>query len=240
MEYQKAVAEARQLRKRSEEDQWRLAQLTYEQVESGVTRTRWAEDIGYSSPHAGRLYTVWQQYGDRADRPSFYECYERVKEPGKYEGQEDISSRHQASARAAVRNMEPEQRAEIVREALEDPVVAEHVVRDNHARAQISRSERKVDDERQTTAKERYELEYPQSVEIGDMIDLEHALSKARIAAEDALSAADRLEVRGWPENSRERAAVLAQRAATAVELVQAKVGTSIDEELAALMEGER
>src|SRR6266487_2245779 len=57
--YEKAVAEARRLVKRSEEDQWRLAELTWEQVEGGKSRAQWARDVGVGRTSVMRWYKIW-------------------------------------------------------------------------------------------------------------------------------------------------------------------------------------
>jgi len=59
MTYADAVTEARTLVKRSEADQWRLAELTWEQVTTGGTRRQWSKDIGTSERWAGVLYRAW-------------------------------------------------------------------------------------------------------------------------------------------------------------------------------------
>lgn len=75
--YEAAVAEARILVKRSEADQWRLAELTWEQIEAGKSRREWARDIDIHNSHATRLYLVWQKYGaaGRDTRPSYTDAY---------------------------------------------------------------------------------------------------------------------------------------------------------------------
>src|SRR5437867_3647381 len=78
MKYGDAVKEARTLVKRSEGDQWRLAQLTWEQVEAGKTRNLWASDIGISASHAARLYQVWAKWHNRSTRPTFRDAMDEV------------------------------------------------------------------------------------------------------------------------------------------------------------------
>jgi len=78
MKYGDAVKEARTLVKRSEGDQWRLAQLTWEQVEAGKTRNQWATDIGISGSHASRVYQVWAKWRNRSTRPSFSDAIDEL------------------------------------------------------------------------------------------------------------------------------------------------------------------
>jgi hypothetical protein len=238
MEYKEAVAEARRLVRRSEEDQWRLAELTWEQVEAGRSRRQWAQDIGVSADTTERLYKVWARWSadNVGTRPRFADAWAGEKLPAVLEGH---ATARQENARQAVRNMPPEQKAEVVREALAEPEVAERIVRDTPTRAQLSRAEDKVDREMQHTAKERYELNNPRSVQIGAYADLSYALTKARTALEDAREAADTLAANQWPDRSRENAEVLGQRVHAALELYWATVrGEQLDAELQALLEG--
>lgn len=129
MEYQAAVAEARTLVKRSEDDQWRLAELTYEQVESGISRRQWAQDIGVVAQHVSTLYRVWDQYGDQQldAQPKFADVYARIHTPGRYaEGGDQEGGHYIGQAVRTVRDLPPERKAEVIREALADPEVAKH------------------------------------------------------------------------------------------------------------------
>jgi preprotein translocase subunit SecD len=242
MEYKEAVAEARQLVKRSEEDQWRLAQLTWEQMrQNGVSARRWAEDVGIAShSYVSGLARVWERHGHLgAQRPRFAEAIREAHRPGEVAQEEEHGSAYQAQARQAVRNMPPEQKAEVVREALQDEQVAERVVRDTPTRARLAQTEHRIDREQQETARERYELAEPRSVQIGAMADLEYAAAKARQAFEDVREAADKLAAYNWPDDNRERSEALVQRAMAAGELALAAIrGQDLDEELKALVEG--
>lgn len=79
-QYQASVAEARMLVKRSEADQWRLAQLTWEVVEGGMSRKQWAHAIGVDPSYAGRLYQMWeaQEGVDAVNRPLFSDAYREL------------------------------------------------------------------------------------------------------------------------------------------------------------------
>jgi hypothetical protein len=231
MEYQAAVAEARQLVKRSEQDQWRLAELTWEQVDAGRSIGQWATDIGVSRRTVSGWRAIWTRWGMQPlhSRPPWSEAYQQVNPSGATPDSVD----------RAVRNMPPEQKAEVVREALAEPEVAERVVRDTPTRVHLAKAEHKADREQQETARERYELAEPRSVQIGARADLGYALTKARTALEDAREAADKLAAYGWPDNSRDEAQVLGQRVHAALELYWATVrGEKLDEELRALVEG--
>jgi hypothetical protein len=81
MTYDQAVARGRFLVKRSEADQWELAELTHDRTtgEDAVQLKVWAAAIGISQPHASRLRAVWEQFGEIVGRQSFSDCYTRVK-----------------------------------------------------------------------------------------------------------------------------------------------------------------
>lgn len=134
MRYEDAVAEGRRLVKRSEADQWRLAELTWEQVEAGKSMRQWARDIGVSYSHVNALYHVWDKLindhlGDQ--RPTFADVYNIVR--GRAAQVEEHGSQYAAEARAAVRNMPPEKKAQVARELLAEPEVADKLAVDGEA-----------------------------------------------------------------------------------------------------------
>ena len=81
MNYRKNVAEGRSLVKRSEADQWRLAELTAEVLANGRTTREWGADIGISHVHASYLAKLWKQYGgvNQVNRPTFANAYAEAK-----------------------------------------------------------------------------------------------------------------------------------------------------------------
>ena len=121
MNYKDAVAEGRRLVKRSEQDQWRLAELTWEQVQAGNTRNQWGRDIGISGRYAATLYNMWERWGtvNFSSRPPFTEAYKIAT--GLAEQIEKYGSEHAAKTRAAIRNMTPSEKAEVTEELLEEP-----------------------------------------------------------------------------------------------------------------------
>ena len=133
--YTDAVAEARQLVKRSEEDQWRLAELTWEQVETGKSQRQWAKDIGVSPSHSRYLYKVWAEFGAHRDAQSFAEAYNAML--GRDSDVEEHGSQYAANAARAIRNMPPERKAEMAAELLAEPEVAAQVIDDPKARATV-------------------------------------------------------------------------------------------------------
>lgn len=117
-QYQVAVDEARVLVKRSKEDQWRLAQLTWEQVQAHVTRAQWAQDVGLHPTYVGRLYSLWNKWRTytESSRPDFNEAYLEISP----------YSAHQPQ----LRNQSVTDQAKAVQEALSNPEVAKKVFSD--------------------------------------------------------------------------------------------------------------
>jgi len=127
VQYQQAVAEARRLVKRSDEDQWQLAQLTYEQVQAGKSAVQWARDTGMSEVRAKALVRVWRRWGSAqvADGPSFTEAYDRVNNPSLY-SENRTGTPWQEQVKQGTRGLPVEQKAEVARQLLADERVAFH------------------------------------------------------------------------------------------------------------------
>jgi hypothetical protein len=140
VKYTDAVSEARQLVKRSEADQWRLAELTWEQVESGRTIKDWAADIGVSKRTASAWKAVWTRWRmqELHVRPAWAEAYEQVNPTGA----------KPESVDRAIRNMPPEKKAAVVREALADPEITRQIMSDPDTRATVQRADRERVEER--------------------------------------------------------------------------------------------
>lgn len=144
MAYRNDVAEAKRLVKRSEEDQWRLAELTWTNVnEKGTTRTQWAKDVGISSSHANRLCKVWERYSSTATKPKFWDAYEKFTGHGedatKQSSRADSGIKH-ASPRAIVREIK--RRPEVRRALAESDTFLE--VREERAGIDTSKAGRKA------------------------------------------------------------------------------------------------
>jgi hypothetical protein len=122
-QYQAAVVEARTLVKRSEEDQWRLAQLTWEQAPE-VGFKQWAEDIGVHISYARRLSAIWQSHrkDDVSSRLPFNEAYKEVSPASAYQTPLDRQS--------------VTEKAVAIQEALKDPEVASKVFSDSGTKSQ--------------------------------------------------------------------------------------------------------
>lgn len=130
MTYEQAVSEARTLVKRSDEDQWRLAQLTWEQVKAGKSRAQWARDIGVGVDHAEDLYAIWNRWKgvDPPHRPRFNSALEERDPSRSYQG------KLQRGARRALAD------PEAVRQAIKDnPEVARAVAGDPQALSAMQR-----------------------------------------------------------------------------------------------------
>lgn len=121
MNYRKAVTEGRSLVKRSESDQWRLAELTTHVLAEGREGKQWAADIGVSASHVSRLGKVWAKYGLVVphNRPTFANAYaEATGMPV------ERSERRLAEATSNIRKATPERQHQVARELVSDPAVA--------------------------------------------------------------------------------------------------------------------
>lgn len=123
MKYNDRVKEAQTLVKRSEEDQWRLAELTWQALhEDGKTQAEWAKDIGTGQPHVAKLAKVWERYSQGINRPAFRDAYAEAKglpvDPHERREMED-----QATVRKELAKASPERKRELVHELLNDPEV---------------------------------------------------------------------------------------------------------------------
>lgn len=128
--YKDAVTEAQRLVKRSEADQWRLAELTWEQVEEGISRRDWARDVGVNETTAQRWYKVWDlkiNMLESGSDISYSDAWNRVI------GRVDANY-----GAAEIRKATPERKAEIARELLAEPEIADAVVADPKT-AQVTR-----------------------------------------------------------------------------------------------------
>lgn len=158
--YNEAVAEARTLVKRSENDQWRLAELTWDQIEAGATRSQWAKDTGVSIAHVARYYRIWARWGfDLEVRPSFNEAYMVIRE-GVDDPEEARRITYERQALGPIRNMPPERKAEVARELLADPEVADKALNTPEARTPGSAASKAVGNvARATMNRQQAELE---------------------------------------------------------------------------------
>jgi len=207
MQYQEAVQEARQLVKRSEDDQYRLAELTWEQVEGGIAKKQWARDIGRSPKYVRVLYKVWAEYGGGDTRPPFSEAYERCNSPERYEGveAEDLwKTAHQENARGAIRNLPPERKAEVARELVADlpaqtkaevtrellaePKVAEVAMRDDETSVNVAAARAKHVQQRNERQDEAARIRAPELYDASDLAEvgnnLAHISSRLELLAQ--------------------------------------------------------
>lgn len=131
MNYGKAVAEARRLIKQSEQDQWRLAELTWEQVDAGVSKAQWARDIGTDPRHVRALHIMWERWsGARApDRPSATEAYLMAREQAET-AEEAQQVKVDRRASSEIRRASPEVRLGTFRELARDPIIQQKLAHD--------------------------------------------------------------------------------------------------------------
>jgi hypothetical protein len=131
MQYQEAVTEFHRLDNEIESDQWRQAQLTWENSAPDGTRdgrqslSSWARDVGKDRSWIGRLWRMWSDHGDRSpqDLPPFAETY-RLYSTGFDDPEEALRYNQERRTLADVRNLQPERKAQVARELLADPDVA--------------------------------------------------------------------------------------------------------------------
>lgn len=241
MQYQEAVTEARALVKRSEDDQWRLAQLTYEQVEAGKSRRQWAKDVGVHSSTADRWYLMWERWGagQAGIMPKFQDAYSALRSGDGVEPEEAPSVRHQEMARGAIRNMPPEQKAEVARELLAEPTVAREVVRDPRTSSIVSEAQTRERVEREQRVERMAQEHSPGAREHEKFLTARHLLHNAR--SNVALSLDSGREANLNDPQRRDLENDLADLEA-AISLYRAMLAgeAGFEHELAALLESER
>jgi hypothetical protein len=189
MQYQEAVTEARRLVKRSEEDQWRLAQLTWEQLHAGYGQQKWADDIGAARRSVRGWAAVYDRFGRMAaGRPPYSEALQMVTK-GLDDPETVYADRQQKEARSTIQRMPAEQKAEVVREALQDEQVTREVVRDPSTSARLSRAREHVAEERQQQVTGREKTQHPTSWQMEHLYTATGHLGTARHHVKRALEA---------------------------------------------------
>jgi hypothetical protein len=150
--YEKAVAEARRLVTRSEEDQWRLAELTWQQIEVGAVKAKWERDTGIGLGNARRLFAIWQRWGQvaRLDRPAFTDAVNMIAEGGETPD-EARELKQDRQALGSVRKASPERKKEIARELLADEAVAQAVVEHPETMRNVNRAASRTTEGRDLT-----------------------------------------------------------------------------------------
>jgi hypothetical protein len=253
MQYQEAVQEARRLVKRSEDDQWRLAQLTYEQVETGITRVQWAQDIGVSSRSVTSYYRIWERFGSTtgSDRPRFTDAWVEERDPQRAEAAAQGMSRYGTDIERGVRNLPPERKAEVARELLQDlptqtkadltrqflaePQVAEAALRDDETSVNVAMARGKHVQERNQRQDEAARMRAPQLYEDADVLAAQNSLGHVVEYLELAIKQISRV-----PEHRR---AEFFPRLVAEIDRLSGWLhsvvdGQSLDEGIAKLLEG--
>ena len=141
MTYAQAVVRGRFLLKRSEEDQWELAELTFDRTTGprSVQLKVWAADIGMSESHASRLRSVWERFGQIVDRQSFNDCYTMVKVPRRAAELRRRAASSGRSVTAEERASRPRDRREAARGALLDEKQRRDLLADSKIRRLLER-----------------------------------------------------------------------------------------------------
>lgn len=190
MRYREAVAEAKQLRKRSEADQWRLAELTWEQTKrDGVATRKWADDVGVSQPYVVKLAQIWEAHGDNPviARPAFADAYAEARGLPL-----ERSDRRVREAAATLRKASLEDRATVIGEVLgssEGADVMEKVLDGSiQAGANISRASERVRDRQEKATDRRNRERFPGLIRNGHLVDAESQIGHARRDLEDAIA----------------------------------------------------
>jgi hypothetical protein len=246
MQYQEAVAEARRLDQvideaeaAAEEAKWARADLAWTEIQAGVSRVQWAKDTGKADHTIGTWVRMAERWpASRGSRPSFIDAHNTIR--GRDEQVEEYGSQRAAEAHTRIRNLPPEQKAAVVREALDDQDVAVRVLRDPHTRRNVTDAREQVANEIETAARDRTDAD-PQSRAIREAsltINIESNISKARFWLAEATRQIQDLD---------ERDPAVMERLARDVDDVDLALGwlrTAIeggrvsDEDLARLLEG--
>lgn len=152
--YEQAVKEGRELVERSSTDQWRLAELTYEQLEKGVTAKQWADDIKVTTSYVYRLFKIWQLHSlsDDVHKPKFSEAYNEVSPASARPTQSETREEKIKTAKEALSN------PETIPEILGDPYVHD-VVRQEMARIKEEADQPDIFDFQNLTTKIQYHLD---------------------------------------------------------------------------------
>jgi hypothetical protein len=192
MNYQDAVIEARRLDQiideaetTAEDAKWARAELAWEQVQAGISRVQWARDTGKADTTIGYWVLMWSRWGSRGrERPSFTEAYNEVR--GWNEDEHD--SEYQRKAHQAIRNMPPEKKAAVIREALEDDEVATRVMRDPATRGGISRARERVwsEQEQGVTARQQASPAQHEAARTAEHFEVGNHLRLSRFHAAEA------------------------------------------------------
>lgn len=245
--YQEAIAEFRRLDEEIEADQWRQAEIVYELVEQGFSRNQLAIDLTGNENnhgHVGRLYRTWKRFGRASALKSlpghrkFAEAY-RMVETATDDPDAASVIKNANRASSALGQLPTRSRAEIIREHLADPNVADEVMANREARngaiAAVSRMQ-----ERDDIGRERPEPREPTTDPEQEMIlTLVDFRRVQRVLTEITQRLQHSLLLR---TNTDYQDAVLAQVAwdRNALDLIEivANGGQTTDEELAQILEG--
>lgn len=244
MNYRNVVSEARRLLKRSDQDQWMLAQLTSEVLAEGHTQREWAADLGVSQRHVGILKNVWDRYSEDRDRHpdrTFGEWYAMATlAREKATAAAQVAQTTGVNIKSLVHGAGRSERVEAARELLADPAVAKSVAKYAASDAQVRQAvyerdkdhaERLAEPRRQHQANQRgTDLDFSRI--IVSMINVQHTLNRNL----------DLLRYHDLDSEQREEILEMVERIETSLSWMQsfAESGSrSFDDELNALLGGE-
>lgn len=127
MQYQEAITEFLNLDDSVEAARWRQAQIAWEQVKAGESRSAFARDTKKDESYIRVIVRVWDRWGgDLLNRPvTFGAAYEMIRE-GVDSPDEAATRRTFRQTSSGARRLPPEQQATLAREMLADPDVARH------------------------------------------------------------------------------------------------------------------
>jgi transposase-like protein len=194
MQYQEAVAKIRRLEdqivqeeRRVDDAKYEQARLIAEQFAAGVTQRQLAADTNIPKTTLQARAKVWERFGQVADqRPPYAEAHQRVTNPDFFEnapeGESVWTTTVRERTKSTVRNLPPEEKAAVVREALDDQDVAVRVLRDPHTRRNVTDAREQVVHEIEGAARDRTDAD-PQSRAIREAsltVNIESNISKAR------------------------------------------------------------
>lgn len=135
---------AEDYKSRAEDDRWEQCRIVFEAVDSGeFTRRAFAESVGKSEQTIGRQYRMWNDWGTiHADsRPTYWEAQAEIRNHAT--GQE----RTKEIAREGIRRLSTQDKADVVRELIEDEDVASAAVADRSVRGAFARAQTHIEKE---------------------------------------------------------------------------------------------
>ncbi len=189
MDYRRAVAEARQLIKRSEADQWRLAELTAQVLDGGTSVSKWAADLGVGHDHVRTLQRLWARYAVRRGERSrsFGEFYVMARKNEEHAAALEFVADETGRKVTTVDRQHGEQ-VQVVRKLLRTPEVARDALRDQRTRTEVARASMQVASEQERQQRQEQARRAPEVTRGARVYDLLGRLVSARRQVTGALN----------------------------------------------------